>query len=333
MASGEITNFDDLMALLERNPEYRERLRRSILDEEFRRLPDNVRAQADRFDVLTGEVRALTARVDSLTERVDSLTEEVRAQTRRIDTLSEQMTSLIHTVEAHTSILDGILKTLEQHGRTLEQQGEMLAQHGRTLEQHGEMLVQHGEMLVQHGEMLAQHGRTLEQHTRMLERHDRQLSRLIGNEAEQRFRDHAPGYFGRMMRRIRVTDRFELADLIDDAVDDGTLTEGDQRSLLALDLALRGIDRQTRQPMHLAVEVSSSIGERDIMRAADRAALLGKMTGEPVRAAVGGYYISSAFRQLAEDKDVAVTIVTPPDAGEPEEFDEAPPVQDEPVEA
>ncbi|CAK0768218.1 hypothetical protein CCP2SC5_430025 [Azospirillaceae bacterium] len=43
-----------------------------------------------------------------------------------------------------TSQVDGIVKTL--------------AQHGEILTRHSEMLVQHGEMLAQHGEMLAQHG-------------------------------------------------------------------------------------------------------------------------------------------------------------------------------
>ena len=238
MATEEIITFDDLMALLERNPEYRERLRQQILDDEFQRLP--------------AEVRSLT-----------------------------------ETVQSHTAMLEGMVRTLESHGRMLES--------------------------------LAQ---TLERHSRTLDRHEGHLSRLIGDEAEQRFRQNAAGIFGRMMRRIRVTDKFVLADLIDDAVDSGVLTEGDQRSLLALDLALRGIDRETRQPMRMAVEVSSSIGERDIMRAADRATLLGKLTGEITLPVVAGYAISASYRQLAEDKGVKVSIVAPPDAGEPEADDE-----------
>ncbi len=244
MATEEIITFDDLMALLERNPEYRERLRQQILGEEIRRLPAEVR-------------------------------------------------SLNETGQSHTVMLEGILSTLETHGRMLESQSRMLEAHSRVLERH----------------------------SRTLDRHEGHLSRLIGNEAEQRFRRNAAGYFGRMMRRIRVTDRFILADLIDDALDAGTLTEGDQRSLLALELALQGMNRETRQPMRMAVEVSSSIGERDIMRAADRATLLQKLTGQPTLAVVAGYAISASYRQLAEDKGVSVTIVAPPDAGEPEEDD------------
>ena len=238
MATEEIITFDDLLALLERNPEYRERLRQQILDEEFQRLPREVGSMAEM-------------------------------------------------VQSHTAMLESMARTLGTHSLLLES--------------------------------LAQN---LETHRRIADRQGMHLSRLIGNEAEQRFRENAAGYFGRMMRRIRVTDKFVLADLIDDAVDAGTLTEGDQRSLLALDLALRGIHRETREAMRMAVEVSSSIGERDIMRAADRATLLQKLTGEHTLAVVAGYAVSPAYRQLAEDKGVSVSIVAPPDGGEPEEDDE-----------
>lgn len=227
MATEQIPTFDDLMALLERNPEYRERLRRQILDEEFRQLPT-------------------------------------------------QMQLLMQTVQSHTVLLQALARSLE------EQAG------------------------------------TLESHGRRLDHHRNQLSRLIGDEAERRFQQRAPAYFGGMIRRLRVTDRFALADLIDDAVDAGQITEGDQRSLLALDLAVEGRHRETRKPIRMAVEVSAGIGERDIMRAADRARLLEKLTGETTVAVVGGYFISSAYRQLAEDKGVEVIIVAPPDAGEPE---------------
>ena len=231
MATDEIITFDNLMGLLERNPEHLARLRRQILDEEFRQLPAQVQL-------------------------------------------------LMQTVQSHTVLLQALARSLEEQARTLESHG------------------------------------------RRLDRHANQLSRLIGDEAERRFQQRAPAYFGGMIRRLRVTDRFALADLIDDAVDAGQLTEGDQRSLLALDLAVEGRHRETRKPVRLAVEVSAGIGERDIMRAADRARLLEKLTGDTTLAVVGGYSISPSYRQLAEDKGVEVTIVAPPDAGEPEETDE-----------
>ena len=115
-----------------------------------------------------------------------------------------------------------------------------------------------------------------------LDHHDVQLARLIGDEAERRVQRNAPAYFGHMLRRIRVIAPAELADMIDDAIDSwADLMKGDRAPLLALDLAARGIDRRTRERAYLAVEVSAGIGERDIMRAADRARRLERLTGHP----------------------------------------------------
>ena len=220
MATEQIPTFDDLMALLERNPEYRERLRQHILDEEFRRLPAEVRAQSERFDALTEQVRQLTAQMRDVVIRLDH--------------------------------------------------------------------------------------------------HDVQLARLIGDEAERRVQRNAPAYFGHLLRRTRVISSAELADMIDDAIEAGGFDEGDRAPLLALDLPVRGIDRRTRERAYLAVEVSAGIGERDIMRAADRARLLESLTGHPAGAVVAGYSIAPAYHYMAAEQGVTVIMVAPPDPGQPE---------------
>ena len=60
MATETITSFDDLLALLEQNPQYRSRLRQSILDEEFQRLLKQVNALTEQTRTL-GEVTAPSA--------------------------------------------------------------------------------------------------------------------------------------------------------------------------------------------------------------------------------------------------------------------------------
>lgn len=227
MATEQIPTFDDLMDLLERNPEYRERLRQHILGDEFRRLPAQIIALAE-------QMQALTERVDTLAEQVRQLTVQMRDMVRRLDY------------------------------------------------------------------------------------HDIQLARLIGDEAERRVQRNAPGYFGHLLRRIRVIAPADLADTIDDAIDSGSLDEEDRVQLMALDIPVRGLDRRTGERTYLAVEVSAGIGRHDIERAATRAGLLEKLTGHPARAVVAGYSIAPAYRYMAAEQGVAVTIVAPPDPGEPE---------------
>ena len=220
MATEQIDSFDDLLGLLERNPEYRIRLRRLILDEEFQQMPAQVRAQFERFDALT--------------ERMDALTEQVRELVSRLD------------------------------------------------------------------------------------HHDVQLARLIGDEAERRVQRNAPGYFGHLLRRIRVIAPSELADTIDDAIESGSLDDHDRVQLMALDVPVRGLDRRTGERTYLAVEVSAGIGRHDIERAVSRAGLLERLTGQPARPVVAGYSIAPAYHYMAAEHGVTVTIVAPPDPGEPE---------------
>ncbi len=155
-----------------------------------------------------------------------------------------------------------------------------------------------------------------------MRRRDLWMTMLLDGAAEQRCRHRAAEYFGDMLRRIRVMDKFLLADIADDGVDAGKLDDDERQSLVLVDLVVNGLDRKTRQPMRLAVEVSDCITGQDVLRAVDRARLLEKLTGDPTMPAVAGYSIAPAYRQLAEDKGVEVNIVTPPDAGEPELDDE-----------
>ncbi len=238
MATEPIASFDDLLGVLQRNPEYRARLRQLILDEEFQQLPAQVRGNTERLDALTEQMRLLTERVDALTEQVQNLAGQMRSVLRRLD------------------------------------------------------------------------------------RHDRQLARLIGDEAERRFRQNAGAYFGEILSRIRVIDNNDLAVQVDNAIREGRFNRDERRVLLALDLVLRGRDWDTNEEKCLAVEVSAGVGLRDVERSWSRASLVEKLYGVPVMPVVAGYSISPFYRQLADDRGVQVAIVAPPDAGEPEDYPE-----------
>ncbi len=252
MATEPIASFDDLLGFLERNPEYRGRLRQLILDEEFQQLPAQVRGNTERLDALTDQMRLLTQRVDALTEQMRILTERVDALTEQVQTLASQMQSVLLR----------------------------------------------------------------------LDRHDRQLSRLIGDEAERRFRQNAGAYFGEILSRIRVIDNNDLAVQVDNAIREGRFNRDERRVLLALDLVLRGRDWDTNEEKCLAVEVSAGVGLRDVERSWSRASLVEKLYGLPVMPVVAGYSISPFYRQLANDRGIHVAIVAPPDAGEPEDYPE-----------
>ena len=242
MATESITSFDDLLGLLERNPQYRSRLRQSILDEEFQRLPQRVDALAEQTRTLGEITTSLAQRMDQFAERMDQFAEQMREQ-------SEQIKDIV----LHLKNVDARFLPLEKR-----------------------------------------------------------MDRLMGDEAERRFRGRAPAYFGHLIRRMRVVDSSTLADKVDDAIDAGTFAEADRDPLLLLDVVVRGRDIETREERYLAAEVSVGIGEGDILRAVDRAALLQKLTGIPAVPVVGGYSISPRFRCIADERHVQVVIAEEP---------------------
>ena len=98
----------------------------------------------------------------------------------------------------------------------------------------------------------------------------------------------------------------ELNDRIDDAEDEGLITADERKSLRAVDLVVRAIDRDTRETIYFAVEVSRTINNHDVTRAADRAAILGRIVQEQgIGAVVGGAVIPQAV-QRAQERGVSV---------------------------
>ena len=93
----------------------------------------------------------------------------------------------------------------------------------------------------------------------------------------------------------------ELNDRIDDAEDEGIITADERKALRAVDLVVRAIDRDTRQTIYFAVEVSRTVNNHDVIRAADRAAILGRIVQEQgIGAVVGGAVIPQAVHRAAE---------------------------------
>lgn len=73
----EVTDFRDLVRLLEEHPEWRADLRRLVLTDELLELPAIVRDLAEQLSALTKRVDALTRAVDNLTEIVRVLVNDV----------------------------------------------------------------------------------------------------------------------------------------------------------------------------------------------------------------------------------------------------------------
>jgi hypothetical protein len=120
---------------------------------------------------------------------------------------------------------------------------------------------------------------------------------------ERRFGDRAPAYFAPLARRVRVVDFTTLADLLDDAVEAGRLTDDERHAVLEANLVLSGRCREDGAAIYLLVEVSLGIGVHDVERAAERAALLARLD-RPAAPVVAGAWITRDARTLSEQSGV-----------------------------
>ena len=99
-------------------------------------------------------------------------------------------------------------------------------------------------------------------------------------------------------------------DLMDAAEDRGDITEQELQEINETDFVLRGRSRIDQSTVFVVVEASVTAGDSDINRAAGRAAILEKATGEAALAAVVGANADDARQQLAQEWNVTLVVVS-----------------------
>ena len=154
-------------------------------------------------------------------------------------------------------------------------------------------------------QMLATQQGLLEVQRQLAERIDRlgdDVGELKGSMLEQHYRTHAYAYFGRLLRRVRVLEFREVAEILEDR-----LPPDERAQVLLADVVLTGQLAATPQPTELwvVVEVSFRIDRRDVQRAAQRADLL-RRGGYRTVATVAGRQVTRGARTAGAGLKVAV---------------------------
>lgn len=140
------------------------------------------------------------------------------------------------------------------------------------------------------------------------------VGELRGEAIEGRYREQASSRFAPLARRLRLLTGPALDELLDDAVDAGTLTEADAHEVRLADAVMRGRRREDGSEILLVAEVSAGVGVRDVQRAADRARILATL-GRPVVAVVAGEWVTPeavAAARALEVWQISAAGVDPP---------------------
>jgi chromosome segregation ATPase len=259
------TDFHDLVRLVEEHPEWRTELRRLVLTDSLLALPEQVTELRLETDRRFQELAAAQQRTEA---RVIELTTAQQRTDTQVASLIQQVADLIAVQRRQT-----------------EQISELTIAQRRTEEQLAALTQQVAQLVYVTQTLVTDVGT------------------LKGDMLELRYRNRAASYLGRIARRMRTLSADELAELLDEAVDQGQLSIAEKDEIMLADLVVRGRRRDDDTAVYLLVEVSWSIGPYDVERAVKRAALLSRL-GTPVLPVVAGQIMPETVEQLAREQKV-----------------------------
>ena len=106
-------NVDDLLRILDENPQLLDAVRARVLTRELLALPETVARLTERVDQIAMRLDQLTERMDQLAVRMDQLTERLDRLTERMDQLTERMDQLTERMDQLAHIMDQLAEGQE----------------------------------------------------------------------------------------------------------------------------------------------------------------------------------------------------------------------------
>ena len=255
--------------------------------------------QAVRSLVLTDELLDTPRRVDRLEESLQRLTE-------RVDGLAAALAALIQTVNEFIDTTNRRLAALESDVKVLKADVAVLKTDVAVLKTDVAVLKTDVAVLKTDVAVLKTDVKGLKDDVGGLKGAD--LERRARENILNIAKDELGFTRGRVLLRGSGDIDPQLRAAIDRAEAQGVVTENDVDNLLVSDIIIRARRVSDRQYVYAAIEVSRTIGNRDIERACDRAETLAAVTDEETVAVVIGEVIQPQQVALAERMDVKVTL-------------------------
>jgi len=288
----QVSDFNDLIALLQAHPEWQSQLRNILLSDDFLALPNIVRQLGERMNQLAERVDSLGERIDQLTARMDERFAEMNRRFAEIDRRFE-------LIDQRFAEIDRRFELIDQRFAEIDRRFELIDQRFAEIERRLEEIDRRFELIE----------RRLEEIDRRFELIERRLDSLeskVGDLQGWRLQDHyqknGAVYFARLLKRSRILPKEVLADHLREVLD-----ESEFKKAILIDVVVKGklqTAQQTRE-VYLALEVSRTISPEDIVRAWERAQLISR-AGTPTIPVVAGEVIQEQVLSLASGSKVVV---------------------------
>jgi superfamily II RNA helicase len=232
-------------------------------------------------DKLTEGQQRLTEGQQRLIERVGELTEGQQRLTERVDKLTEGQQRL---TEGQQRLIERVGELTEGQQRLTERVDELTEGQQRLTE--GQQRLTEGQQRLTEGQ----------QHLTDI------VGGLKGQSLEITYRNKIFGFFGTLLRRMKVIEPHTLEDEFDVA-----LTPDEIRDVLLIDLLVTGkLCHVPESPdILLALEISSVVDGADVLRAVRRASLLRKV-GYRVVPVVAGESVTQGVEAAVREQNVVL---------------------------
>ena len=269
------SRIQEILQEMERDPQLASELREKILGQEFSQLP-----------VAVAQNQALIIR---LMERQVELSGTTRTALEAVVSSFQQLGEMV---------ADALETQSQRLGRIEEAQETMTNKLG-TLEP-----------------AMSELGKEQRETRADLRKTDGRLDRGFGANYEAKVTWNVRSLLGqqlgirnsRVLKGPNLRNDEDLEQLLEEAESRGAITEEEADELLLLDLIVAGTQRADHARVYVAAEISITANQDDVNRAADRADILRRVTGLPSRPVVIADRMAESYRNLADEKEVAVAI-------------------------
>jgi DNA repair exonuclease SbcCD ATPase subunit len=253
-------NIDDLLRILDENPQLLDAVRARVLTRELLALPETVARLTERVDQIAVRLDQLTERMDQLAERMDQLAARMDQLTERMDQLTVRMDQLTERMDQLTERMDQLTERMDQLAHRMDQLAE------------GQEIIKNdiGAMRTQMGDI---RGRIVYDITR-------DEAPLLANDL---------GFY-----YVATLSSRDLMNLTQD-IDTGDIEPNDLKSFHRADAVIQATNPDA-ETVYIAVEASFTVNGRDTSRARRNARYLTRFTGIPAIPAVAGVVIDHHIR-------------------------------------
>ena len=221
--------------------------------------------------------------------------------------LSEELLTLPERFER---FLRNEFRPLKEKTDKIEKDVEVLKADVKVLKEDVEVLKQDVAVLKEDVAVLKQDVAILKQDVAILKQDVRGLkvdvNTLKGESFENKVRDRAPAFFGKLLRRTRVITTQDFVDALDDAVDAGLISDNDRDYALNADVVVRGKMKDSGKEVILVGEASVTVDLEDVERASKRAEITAKAFRQEAIGVVVGKEITDRAQKAADEFAVLV---------------------------